>query len=203
MIKTVGTLAERGSGAGGRTDAQHEVSGGSGGGAVAMTSSIGLPAAFSNVVGLPVLAGAVAGRRLSQLARLMIATSVFVCAWLTTAALAAMRAPEWTMFMGGAVIVASIVVVIAMLHLWTRGGAGETQEERRGDEGGGGPRRHWPDAPQPGGGGSDPSWWPEFERRLALYAAERERGRPWLNQLRQEVHTDGAASPFGGRSLHG
>ena len=108
--------------------------------------------------------------------RLMIATFAFVCAWLVTAVLEAMRAPDWTLFMGGAVILVSIVTLVAALHLWTQAGdAGEPEPERRSDEGGGGPRRQGPDAPQPGGGGSDPSWWPEFERRLALYVAERER----------------------------
>jgi hypothetical protein len=87
----------------------------------------------------------------------------------------AMRAPDWTIFMGDAVIMVSIVVVIATLHRWTQAGDGvDTQPARRGEEGGGGPRRHWPDAPQPGGGDSDPSWWPEFEHRLSLYVAERQ-----------------------------
>jgi hypothetical protein len=121
-------------------------------------------------------ASAIAGPRLSQPARLVIATFGFVCAWLTAAALDAMRAPRWTMFMGGAVVVVSIAVVVGTLHLWTQTAyAGESQPQRRGDEGGGGPRRHWPGAPQPGGGGSEPSWWPEFERRLASYVAERDR----------------------------
>lgn len=112
---------------------------------------------------------------LSRLARLMIAAFALACAWLVTAALDAMRAPDWTMYTGGAVIMVSIVAVIAALQLWTQAGdAGETEPARRSDEGGGGPRRQRPDAPQPGGGGSDPSWWPEFERRLALYATERE-----------------------------
>jgi hypothetical protein len=110
------------------------------------------------------------------LATLMIAAFAFVCAWLITAALDAMRAPEWTMVTGGAVIMVSILAVIAALQLWTQtGDAGETEPARRTDEGEGGPRPHRPDAPKPGGGGSDPSWWPEFERRLALYVAERER----------------------------
>lgn len=113
--------------------------------------------------------------RRSELARLMTATFACVCAWLVTAALVAMRAPDWTTFVGGGVIMGSIAAVIAMLHLWTHAGdADEAQPARRTDDGGG-PRRHWPDPPQPGGGGSDPSWWPEFERRLALYSAEHER----------------------------
>jgi hypothetical protein len=106
----------------------------------------------------------------------MISTFAFVGAWLITAVFDAMRAPDWTMFMGGAVIMVSIVVVIATLHRWTQAGDGsDTQPARRDDEGGGGPRRHGPDPPEPGGGDSDPSWWPEFEHRLSSYVAERER----------------------------
>jgi hypothetical protein len=140
-----------------------------------MTSSIGLSAAFVNGIVLLGLAAAVVSPRLSRLVRLMISTFAFACAWMITAVFDAMRAPDWTIFMGGAVIVVSIVVVIATLHRWTQAGdGGETRPGHRGDEGGGGPRRHWPDAPEPGGGDSDPSWWPEFERRLSLYVAERE-----------------------------
>jgi hypothetical protein len=81
------------------------------------------------------------------------------------------------MFMGGSVIVLSIVVVIAALHLWTRGDGCETRRDRGRPEDGGGPTRHWPEAPQ-GGGGGDPSWWPEFQRQLALYVGQRERQPP-------------------------
>ena len=157
-----------------------------------MTSWVGLSAAFVNVVVLLGLAAAAVGPRLSRLARLMISTFAFVCVWLITAAFDALRAPDWTMFMGGAVIVVSIVVVIATLHRWTQAGdLGETQAARRGDEGGGGPRRHGPDAPQPGGGNSDPSWWPEFERRLSSYVAERQR------ENRPPVLLPAAPSPHG------
>lgn len=141
-----------------------------------MTSSIGLSAGFAYVVVVLVLAGAIAYRRLSQLARLMIATFVFACAWLITAALDAIRAPDWMMGVGGVVVVLSIVAVFATLHLWTQAdGNGEPHPGYGGDDGGGGLRHRQPDLPQPGGGGKDPSWWPEFERRLALYVAERER----------------------------
>jgi hypothetical protein len=142
-----------------------------------MTSLIGLSAVF-NVLVLVVLAAAVARPRLSPLARLMIATFAFAWTWLVNAAFDATQPPAWTIVMGGAVIVVSVVVVLATLHLWTQAGDdGETKPEHRDDEGDGGPRRHRPDAPEPPGGGSDPSWWPEFERRLASYAAERERNR--------------------------
>jgi hypothetical protein len=105
---------------------------------------------------------------MSQLSRLVIATLAFVCSWLITAAFDALRAPAAAMFVGGAVILLSIAAVIATLHRWARAG----------DEGGGGPRRRSPDHPQPEGGGSDPSWWPEFERQLASYVAEQEREKP-------------------------
>jgi hypothetical protein len=115
-------------------------------------------------------------RRVSQLARLVMASLAFACAWLVTAALDALGAPDWAMFMGGALILESIVVLVAMLHRWAQTGEGhETQAGPRGEEGGVGPRRQRPDRPPPGGGASDPSWWPEFERLLSLYVAERER----------------------------
>jgi hypothetical protein len=125
---------------------------------------------------LLVLVAAVASQRVSQLARLLIATFAFMCAWLLAAGFAALRAPGWTTFTGCAVIVVSIVVMIVSLHLWTQAGeGGQSDGEHRGDHGGGSSRRK-PDAPRRGGGGDDPSWWPEFERQLALYVAERDGG---------------------------
>jgi hypothetical protein len=140
-----------------------------------MTSSVGLWAVLANVAVLLVLAAAVAWPRVSQLARLVISVFGFLCAWLIVASLDVMGAPKSTVLLGGAVIVVSIVVVLATLHRWMRTvDAGEAHSEDRDDEGGGGPRRDWPDFPQGGGGGCDPSWWPEFERRFASYVAERE-----------------------------
>ena len=139
-----------------------------------MTSSIGLLSVFADVVILLALAAAVSSPRVSSLARPMIATFAFACAWLITA-FDALRAPGWTVSLGVAVIVVSIGLITATLHIWTQevdGGAGAGP---RPDEGGGGPGRRRPDAPQHGGGGSNPSWWPEFERQLALYVAKREK----------------------------
>jgi hypothetical protein len=141
---------------------------------VAMTSSIALFGVVADVVLLLSLVAAVASPRVSQAARPAIATFAFACAWLVTAGVDAMGAPGWTIFLGGAVIVASIVVLIATLHIWTQGGDVADRGPHRGD-GGDGPRRPRPDAPQRGGGGTDPSWWPAFERQLATYVAERER----------------------------
>jgi hypothetical protein len=137
-----------------------------------MTSWIGLLSVCADVVIFLALAVAVASPRVSQLARPVIATFAFVCAWLMAAGLDAIRAPAWTIFLGGAVIVVSILVISATLHLWTqRGDGGDIGPGHRGAQGGGGPPRHRPDAPQPGGA---PSWWPEFERQLASYVVERE-----------------------------
>lgn len=141
-----------------------------------MTSPLGLVGVFADVVILLALVAAVANPRASQLARALIATFAFACAWVLTAVFDALGAPRWTIFTGGAVIVASIVVITVTVHLWTQeGDGGESDPGQRGNDGGGGPRRRRPDAPQLGGGGNDPSWWPEFERQVAFYVAERER----------------------------
>jgi hypothetical protein len=140
-----------------------------------MTSLVGLSAVLANVVVLLVLAAAVATPRMSRFARLVISTFGFLCAWLVVATLDAVHAPKLTVFMGGAVIMVGIAVVVATLHLWTQSGDVRETHPAPGDgEGGDGPRRHSPDPPRPGGGERDPSWWPEFERRFALYVAERE-----------------------------
>ena len=140
-----------------------------------MTSPIGLFSVFADVVLLLVLAAAVASARLSSLARPVIAMVAFACAWLATAVVDVMRAPGWTLFLGGAVIVVSIILIVATLHIWAHDSDdGDDGSGPRGDHGGGGPGRRWPDAPRHGPTGTDPTWWPEFERQLALYVAERE-----------------------------
>jgi hypothetical protein len=143
-----------------------------------MTSTIGLLAVAVDVVILVAPVVAVASPRASHLARLLTSTLAFTCAWLVTAALAAMRAPGWTIFVGGSAIVVSIAVIVVTLQLWTQEGeVGDSGPGHQGDYGGGGPRRRRPDAPQHGGGGSDPSWWPEFERQLGFYLEEGETKR--------------------------
>lgn len=142
-----------------------------------MTSWIGLLSVFADVVIVTALALAVASRSVSQLARLVIATFAFVCAWLLAAGFDAMGVRGWTTFLGAAVIVVSLIVITATLHRWTQGGdGGDMGTGHRGAQGGGGPRRHRPDTPQHGGGGA-PSWWPDFERQFGNYVAEREAAR--------------------------
>lgn len=149
-----------------------------------MTSSIGLLSIFANFAILLALAAAVASPRVSQLARPVIATVAFACAWLMTAAFDAMRAPDWSMFLGGVVIVVSIAVTTATLHLWTQeGDGGNRGPGRPSGHGGGGPRGRRPDAPQHGGDSSAPNWWPEFERQFASYVAERENIRRFESRI--------------------
>ena len=139
-----------------------------------MTSWIGLLSVFADAVLLVALAVAVASRSVSQLARPVIATFAFVCAWLLAAGFEAMGVRGFTTFLGAGVIVVSLVVITATLHRWTQGGdGGDTGPGHQDAQGGGGPRRRWPDTPQHGGGGA-PSWWPDFERQFADYVAERE-----------------------------
>jgi hypothetical protein len=78
--------------------------------------------------------------------------------------------------------VVSTVAIVVSLHLWTQeSDGGQSGPGHRHERGGGGPRRGRPDAPQHGGGGSDPGWWPEFERQLARYVADGDREKERLN----------------------
>lgn len=142
----------------------------------AMTSSIDVLSVFADAAIVLALVGTVANPRVSPLTRLVIATFAFACAWLMTAVVDAIRAPGWTVLLGGSDIVLSIVLLTAALHRWTREPDGSEQGPH---DGGGwdGPRPR-PDAPQHGGGDNDLSWWPEFERQLASYVAERETENP-------------------------
>jgi hypothetical protein len=150
------------------------------------------------VVILLALVAAVASPRVSQLVRPLIATFAFACAWLLTAVFDALRAPGWTVFMGGSVTVVSIVVITVTVHLWTQGGdGGESGPGQRGDHGGGGPRGRRPDAPQDGGRGRDPSGWSDFERQFAFYLAERER------EKRQPAVLPAEPAPCASTSLAG
>jgi hypothetical protein len=142
-----------------------------------MTSWLGLSSVFANAVIVLALAAAIANRNVSSLARPVIATFAFLCAWLLAAGLYAIGLRGGTIFLSVAVIVASLAVITATLHLWTQGAeGGDAGPGPRGAHGGGGPHRRRPDAPQHDGGGA-PSWWPDFEREFEAYVAERERAR--------------------------
>lgn len=140
-----------------------------------MTSWLGLSSVFADAVILVVLAAAIAKRNMPRIARPVIATLAFVCAWLIAAGFDAMGVRGWAMFLSAAVIVVSLAAITATLHFWALGDeGGDAGPGPRGAHGGGGPRRRRPDAPQPGGGGA-PSWWPDFERQFEAYVAEHER----------------------------
>ena|SRR5947209_596628 len=144
------------------------------------TASLGVLGVSADLAIMLALLAAVASPAVSQLARPLIATLAFVCAWLLTAAFDALRAPGWTTFTGAAVMVASISVTIVTVHRWTQNGdAGESGPGQSDDHDGGGPRRHRPVGPRrgAGSGGGDPAWWPEFERQFAFYVANRNGAR--------------------------
>lgn len=173
-----------------------------------MTPSIIPLSLFADFVLSLTLAIALASPRVSQLARPAIATFVLACAWLITGVVDAVGAPAWTIFVGVGVIVASIVVMLASLHVWTQA---SDFVSRGGDDGGGGLRCRRPDGPQPGGAGSDPSWWPEFESQLALYVAEghRETRKPatfpggFVKSARPRRRSCGLVAPAANRSTGG
>lgn len=140
-----------------------------------MTASVDLVSVCADVAILLTLGATVAIPTFSPLARLVIATFALAFAWLAAAVLDATRSADWTILLAGAVIVVAVAVTTATLHRWTQEGAdGDSGPGHRDTRGGGGPRSRRPDAPRGRGGDSAPSWWPEFERELALYAAERE-----------------------------
>ena len=148
-----------------------------------MTSWIDVLSVFADVVILAILAAVVASPKVSPLARPVVGSLAFACAWLATAVSDALRAPGWTIFLGVAVVVVSIVLITVTLNMWTQETDGSASGPgSHGDHGGGGLGWRRPDAPQHGGGGSDPSSWAEFERQLAVYVAERE-GRRAAREL--------------------
>jgi hypothetical protein len=173
--------------------------------AAAMTSWIvGLLGIIADLTILLALVAAVASPRLSEVARPLIATFAFTCAWLLTAGFDVFRAPGWTTGLGCAVVALSVVVITVTLHRWTQEGVGgESRSGLQGDEGGGGPRCRRPDGPLPRGGGSEPSWWPEFERQFALYAAEGKSVKRKPARHAIEAHPDDRGRFSAGDSAHG
>jgi hypothetical protein len=176
-----------------------------GGVAAAVTSWIvGLLGSIADLTVLLALVAAVASPRLRPVARPLIATFAFTCAWLLTAALDVLRAPGWTTGLGCVIVALSVFVITVTLHRWTQEGAGgESRSGLQGDEGGDGPRCRRPDGPLPGGGGSEPSWWPEFERQLALYVADGKSVKRKRARHAIESHPDDHRRFSAGDSAHG
>jgi len=94
--------------------------------------------------------------------------------WMLAMVLEAMGVPVWALVVTGALLVANVIVLTACIYRATR-------DEGHSDGGGGAPP-HGPEIPDPGGG-HDPSWWPELERELAQYLAERDPARTEAQQV--------------------
>jgi hypothetical protein len=76
----------------------------------------------------------------------------------------------WMMAFTVSVFAVSSVAMAVSIYLATY------EEEERHDGGAGGAPSPGPEPPD-GGGDGEPTWWPEFERQLAAYAARRDRER--------------------------
>jgi hypothetical protein len=108
--------------------------------------------------------------RMPRVARPLVACSGLSGAWGAWVLVIVVHGPVWMMALTVSVFALSSVAMGVAIHLATY------EEEDRHDGGGGGAPSLSPEAP--GGGGDDePLWWPEFERQLAAYAAQRDRER--------------------------
>lgn len=103
-----------------------------------------------------------------RLARPFVASAGLSLAWGAWVLIVVLHGPASMFALTlSAFAIASVATAIS-IHLATR-----DEEKRDGGDLGGGPDP-LPEAPQ-GGGNGEPPWWPEFERQVADYAAERER----------------------------
>jgi hypothetical protein len=105
-----------------------------------------------------------------RLARPLVACCGLSSAW-GTWVLAVLRGPASIIALTSAVFAVGSVATAIAIHLAT------CDTEEHDDEGTGGAPSIGPEAPIGGGGNDEPPWWPEFERQLTEYAAQRERER--------------------------
>lgn len=103
---------------------------------------------------------------MSEITRPLVTAASLLVLWFLAMVLEALGVPVWAMAMVAGLLLANLIAVTYSIHQVTR---------ERDRPGGDGRRPDHPDTPGPGGGG-DPSWWPEFERELTDYVAEREQG---------------------------
>lgn len=107
---------------------------------------------------------------ISRVARPLVACAGLSGAWGAWILVIVIHGPMWMMVFTGSVFAVSTVAMGAAIHLATY------EKDDRDDGGEGGTPSLSPETP--GGGGDDePLWWPEFERQLAAYAAQRDRER--------------------------
>lgn len=108
--------------------------------------------------------------RMSRGARPLVACGGVSGAWGAWILALVVHAPLWMMALTGLVLALSSVAMGVAIYFAT------VDEEERQDGGEGGAPTVAPQGP--GGGGYDePLWWPEFQQKLAAYAARRDRDR--------------------------
>ena len=107
---------------------------------------------------------------ISRVARPLVACSGLSGAFAAWVLVFAVHGPLWMMALTGAVFVLSSAAMGVAIHLAL------CEEEERPDGGAGGAPDPSPEAPG-GGGDGEPLWWPEFEREVTAYAAQRDRER--------------------------
>lgn len=127
--------------------------------------------AIGDGVALVALWAAVPLRWVPRRARIPLAVAAFVCAWTLSYVLIKLQFPKWTALLAAAAVFISLVllVVAAQMSLPQDDGGDDR------DDDGGGLDKPPPDRPIDGGDPADPAWWPDFERDLARYQAERTR----------------------------
>ena len=135
-------------------------------------STEALAALGGTVVLLSAWAVVLSGRAPRQ-AHLPLGLIAFADAWALCLFLSRSEAPRWTSWAAALAVLISIVVIVvaAQRSVPREGGGGDA------DDGDGGLGKRPPDGPIDGGSPTEPAWWPEFERELARYTAQRERAR--------------------------
>lgn len=133
-------------------------------------TGVALGAIGASVVVVALWAAAIRVQRVPRKARLPLALVAFVGAWVLCFALVKLEYPRWAQLAAAAAaFISFFVVIVAGQRSLPRGGGGGGD-----DDGGGGLDRPKPDRPTDGGNPTEPDWWPEFERELARYQAERQ-----------------------------
>jgi hypothetical protein len=94
------------------------------------------------------------------------------CALLLALLMAESGTPSWRGLPSTLAIVISLVLLVVAAQ---RSMPSDSDGGGSDSDGDGGLGRRPPDRPPGGGGSADPDWWPEFERGLARYTAQRER----------------------------
>lgn len=105
---------------------------------------------------------------ISRVVRPLVAACGVSGAWGAWVLALVLRTPLWMVALTGTVLAVGSVAMGMAIHLAT------VEEKDRDDGGGGGAPVLLPSGP--GGGPDDePPWWPEFERELEAFAAQRDR----------------------------